>query len=183
MTAMDRIRALVEPLVDERGLRIYDLERHGPVLRLTVQGADTLGVDDLGGLTRAVSRALDEADPIDGRYTLEVSSPGLERPLRAPEHFAGAVGETVTIKRRRDAADEARRLRGVLVAADGDGIDVRLDTVDGVAVPDDEISTHRIGFDEVDTARTVFEWSPTPKPGGGGGQRGSDQLGTRRQGR
>ncbi|HSL59219.1 MAG TPA: ribosome maturation factor RimP [Acidimicrobiales bacterium] len=183
MTAMDRIRALVEPLVAERGLRIYDLERQGPVLRLTVQGGDTLGVDDLGGLTRAVSRRLDEADPIDGRYTLEVSSPGLERTLRSPEHFAGAVGEIVTVKRRRGAADEARRLRGVLIAADDDGIELRLDSVDGVAVPADELASRRVGYDEVDTARTVFEWGPAPKPGGASGQRGSDQLGTRRQGR
>ena len=55
-------------------------------------------MDAITPLTRAISRALDEADPIDGRFTLEVSSPGLERTLRTPEHFRGAVGRWSTVK-------------------------------------------------------------------------------------
>lgn len=183
MSGLDRIRDLVAPLVAARGLRVYDLERHGPVLRLTVQGDDAVGVDDLGGLTRDVSRALDEADPIAGRYTLEVSSPGLERPLRVPEHFAGARGETVTVKRRRAGPDEPRRLRGVLVDADDEGFELRVESADGVDVADDEVVERRVGYDEVDSARTVFEWGPAPKPGSAGRRGGSEQVGTRRQGR
>lgn len=182
MSGIDRIRDLVAPLVAARGLRIYDVERHGPVLRLTVDGDDTVGVDDLGALTRDVSRALDEADPIAGRYTLEVSSPGLERPLRTPEHYVGARGETITVKRRRAEAGEPRRLRGVLVAADDTGFDLRVEQVDGVDVGADEIDERRVRYDEVESARTVFEWGPAPKPGKGASG-GSEQVGTRRQGR
>ena len=75
-------------------------------------------------LTRQLSRQLDDDDPVAGHYTLEISTPGLERRLRTPEHFARSVGDTVQVKTRPEVEGE-RRLTGVLAAADADGIVVR----------------------------------------------------------
>jgi ribosome maturation factor RimP len=167
MTVTDRVRDVVVPLLDERGLDLYDVEHAGPVLRVVVDRAGGLDLDALADATRAVSRALDEADPISGRYTLEVTSPGLERPLRTPRHFARAVGETVKIKVTAAAAGESgeRRLSGVLAAADDDGITVRSDAPDGTQRADAPVDRH-VSYGDIERARTVFEWGPAEKPGG-----------------
>jgi ribosome maturation factor RimP len=94
-------------------------------------------------------------DPVHGRYLLEVSSPGLERPLRTPDHFAGAIGEIVTCKTRDDDG-HVSRLRGVLAEAGTDAITITTDSGDLT-----------VALDAVDAARTVFEWGPAPKPGKG----------------
>ena len=106
-------------------------------------------------VTRAVSQALDDADPLPGQYTLEVSSPGLERPLRRPDQFARAVGEEISVKTR-PSYDGARRLRGRLVAATAEQVEL---LVDGRSVA--------LAYDDVERARTIFDWGPTPKPGKG----------------
>lgn len=152
MSVADRVRELVLPILADRQLELYDVEHAGGVLRVVVGQADTLDLDALSEVTRAVSRALDEADPIPGRYTLEVTSPGLERTLRTPDHFAGAIGERVKIKT--DPGVEGdRRVEGVLEAADGAGIAVR--TGEGEAA-----EVRRLSYDDVVRARTVFEWGP-----------------------
>ena len=162
MSAVDRVRDVVLPLLSERDLDLYDVEMSGPVLRVVVDAGGPLDLDVLSEVTRAVSRALDEADPISGHYTLEVTSPGLERPLRTPRHFARAVGESVKVKARPsgDESAEDRRLAGVLAAADDDGIVVR--TTDREGAPVDR----RLAYDDIERARTIFEWGPSAKPGG-----------------
>ena len=157
MTVADRVRELVLPLLTERDIDLYDLEVAGSVLRVVVDRPEGLDLDVLADATRAMSHALDDADPIAGTYTLEVTSPGLERRLRTPRHFARAVGETVRVKLVADAGDE-RRITGVLVAADDDGITVRTG---------DEAAPHerRLSYPDIDRARTVFEWGPGEKPG------------------
>jgi ribosome maturation factor RimP len=117
---------------------------------------------DLAAITavsRAVSRMLDEADPISGHYSLEVSSPGLERPLRTPAHFAGAVGELVSVKTTA-GFDGPRRLRGELLrAATADDDDAAIDVrVEGTG------ELHTVPYADIERARTVFEWGPEPKP-------------------
>jgi ribosome maturation factor RimP len=92
---------------------------------------------------------LDELDPVPGKYTLEVSSPGLERTLRTPDHYRRAIGEKVRIKLRAEL-EGTRRIEGVLTDAGDDGV-----TVDD----------RRVSYADIDRARTVFEWGPTPKPG------------------
>lgn len=157
MDTATRVRELVEPLVAEAGAALYDLEFSGGVLRITVDRDGGIDIDAIGRITRAVSRQLDEQDPIAGHYTLEVSSPGLERPLRTPEHFAGAVGATVSIKTR-PGVEGPRRVTGVLVAAD--------DRSATVALADDEPGATRVlALDDIDKARTTFAWGPSPKPG------------------
>ena len=170
MSTVDSVRTIAEPLVAARGFQLYDLEQHGPVLRVTVAaalGGQNPGVDELGVLSKELSRALDEADPISGRYTLEVSSPGLERKLRTPEHFRGAVGETVSVKVR-ESGQPARRVRGVVVSADDESVTIRPDAPpadrgsDDTQGDDEATSPLRLDFAVVDSARTVFEWGMTP---------------------
>ena len=154
-TTVDRVRDLIAPLVADADLDLYDLDLAGGVLSVLVDAPGGADIDAISRLARAISRALDEQDPIQGSYALEVGSPGLERPLRTAEHFAGAIGEIVTCKTRDDDG-HAARLRGVLVAADADSITVTTDAGD-----------HTVALDAVDAARTVFEWGPAPKPGKG----------------
>jgi ribosome maturation factor RimP len=172
MTVADRVRDLVLPLLAERELDLYDIEVAGPVLKVVIdrEGGIDLGV--VADVTRAVSRALDEADPIAGAYTLEVTSPGLERRLRTPQHFVRAVGEAVKVKLLA-GADDDRRVAGLLTAADDDGITVRTGQGDdGVPVE------RRLAYADIDRARTVFEWGPGDKPGKSRGSSRTRQAST-----
>ncbi len=91
------------PVLEARGLDLVDVEVHGTQLTVFADREGGVGLDELADATRDVSAALDEIDPMPGRYTLSVSSPGLERRLRTPAHFARAVGERITVRvRRRD---------------------------------------------------------------------------------
>ena len=161
MTDHTAIVDAVTPLLHARGLDLYDVEVNGsggaPVLRLLVTatgGSGTaLDLDAIASATEAISPVLDAPDlarQLPGRYALEVSSPGLERPLRRPEHFRSALGELVSVKR-----EGAPRERGTVVAVDDDGIS--LERADGV--------TERVAFDEIAQARTVFEWGATAERG------------------
>jgi ribosome maturation factor RimP len=152
MSTSDRLRALIVPLVDDAGLELYDLDQSGPTLQVLVSRPGGVDVDALSRLSRAISRTLDEHDPIPGKYLLEVSSPGLERPLRRPEHYQGAVDTEVTIKTVAGTEGD-RRVRGVLVAADDESATVRL--------ADDH--ERRIEYRDIERARTVFEWEATSK--------------------
>ncbi len=145
------LASALSPLLEARGLDLVDVEVHGAQLTVFVDREGGVGLDELGEATRDVSAALDELDPMPGRYTLSVSSPGLERRLRTPAHFARAVGETVTV--RVDAGTSGvRRVTGRLAAADDTGC-----TLAGPEVPGGEL---RIGYDQIERARTVFEWGP-----------------------
>ncbi len=158
MTVTDRVRALVEPLLTQLDLELFDVEQAGGVLRVTVDRPGGVDLIQVAEATRAVSRALDDNDPLPGRYTLEVTSPGLERKLRTPAHFRGAVGSDVTIKLV-PGVSETRRLAGVLVGADDET----------VVIADGDGDEQRIPYDQIERARTVFEWGPQPKPGRRGG--------------
>jgi ribosome maturation factor RimP len=156
MSTADRIRGVVEPLVTGLDLNLYDLEVGGGIVRVTVDRPGGASLDEVAAATRAVSRALDEHDPIDGRYTLEVSTPGLERNLRTPAHYQGALGAMVSVKTRYEV-DGERRFRGTIIAADDDGFAIRAD--------EPHAAERRFGYGDIDKARTVFEWGPGPKPG------------------
>lgn len=158
MDTAERMHQLVAPLLVEAEVDLYDLEFAGGVLRITVDRPGGVDIGTIGSLTRSVSRLIDETDPIPGQFTLEVSSPGLERPLRTPAHFARSVGEVVAIKTRAGVPGD-RRATGTLVAADDHGIEL----APAGAEPGE---TRRLAFDDLERARTVFEWGPAPKPGG-----------------
>lgn len=158
METAERIRLLVAPLVADTDAELYDIEYAGGILRITVDQEGGVGMGTIGSLTRAISRMLDETDPIPGQFTLEVSSPGLERPLRTAEHYARAVGETISVKTR-PGLEGDRRFKATVVAVEGDVVTV---------TPEGATTTRELRVDDVERARTVFEWGPAPKPGGKG---------------
>ena len=174
-TEIDRVHALVAPIAADLQLDVYDIERRGATMRITLdtppgsEGGITL--DSLSLATRLISRELDHEDPIAGHYTLEVTSPGLERQLRTPAHYRREVGKTISI-RLRDTQAETRRIQGVLTTADDRTATLLLD--DG--------TDRTVAFTDVDKARTVFEWGPQPKPGkqpAGKSKSGAKQSGTK----
>jgi ribosome maturation factor RimP len=158
MTVTDRVRDLVDPLLSDLGMEIYDIEQVAGTLRITVDRPGGIDLESLALATRVVSRQLDHEDPIPGRYTVEVSSPGLERVLRLPEHYRRAVGTDVAV-RTHPHEGVPRRLTGLLSVVDDDGIVVTV-TEPGEA----ELGEHRIRYDDIDRCRTVFRWGAAPKP-------------------
>ena len=160
---LQRVRELVEPIASDLDLDLYDLEQRGATLRITIDtppGSEGgVDMDKLALATRLISREMDHHDPMPGRYTLEVTSPGVERTLRTPAHFQRELGKTINV-RLSDTNAEQRRFEGVLVAADETTATVRLDDAD--------LTEHVIAYTDIDRARTVFVWGPQPKPGGKG---------------
>jgi ribosome maturation factor RimP len=160
--AVQRVRDLVVPIVTDLHLDLYDLEYKGGVLRVTIDtppgSPGGVDLEAISLATRLISRDLDHHDPLPGHYTLEVTSPGLERSLRLPAHFQREIGKVVAI-RLRDTANEDRRVHGVLVAADDRGATVRLED----PAADGTFPERTVAYDQIDRARTVFQWGPTPK--------------------
>jgi ribosome maturation factor RimP len=169
--AAETLYGELSPVVGALGLDLVDVELSAGAVRVTVDRAGGVDLDALADANRAVSAVLDRIDPLPGRYALEVSSPGVERRLRTAEHFARAVGETVTVRLVPGSGD-VRRLQGRLVSADGGGI-----VVDGPEVPG---VSARIPYDQVERARTVFEWGskPAPSPSRSKGGRGKERVRT-----
>jgi len=152
----ERLWSEVEAYVAAEHLELDDLEvlGEGPgrVIRVTLDG-DGLGVDRIADLSRGLSRMFDDLDPFEGSYTLEVSSPGLERKLRRPRQFAKAVGSEVKVKTFAPVGGERVHV-GVLSGADEAGITLTVAERD-----------RQIPYDAVASARTVFVWKKTAKPG------------------
>lgn len=163
---IERMRALVTPIVSDLQLDLYDVEQRGGTIRVTLDtppGSDAgVDLDQLALATRLISRELDHQDPIPGKYTLEVTSPGVERTLRTPAHYQREVGKLINV-RLANVGGEDRRFDGVLVSAD--------DTTATFRVGDDA-AERVVELAEVDRARTVFEWGPQPKKGGKGAPKG-----------
>src|ERR1700733_13198677 len=160
----EELLVALQPVVEAVGLELVDVERRSGVLAVTVDRDGGVDLDALTAANRAVSRALDDLDPIPGRYSLEVSSPGLERRLRTPAHFSKAVGEVVSVKTRPQVPGDRRR-RGRLVAADDDGFELAIENAEVVAAEGDgsdradggEDGRIRLSYADVDRVRTVFD--------------------------
>lgn len=158
MASSDGLRSLVEPALAAAGLETWDVEAGRGVLRILV---DAPGGVDLDALTRAsgiVSGLLDDHPEVapEGSYELEVSSPGVERTLRTPDHFRRYVGSEVSVKTSVPVAG-ARRHRGRLTGVSGEGIDMQPAEPPGAG----PIS---IAFADIDRARTVLVWGPASAP-------------------
>ena len=149
MSQEERLRGLIEPLLAAQGLELVDLEVKPKLVRVTVDREGGVDLDTISDVTQLISSLLDAQDPLPSSYALEVSSPGLERPLRTPAHFRRFAGSKVSVKTRPDVEGE-RRVEGILADVDDDGFTV---------------NDRRLSYSDVEKARTVFEWGPPPKPG------------------
>ena len=151
-TVPGRVRDLVEAPLTTEGFEIVDVEHTrssggGGRLRISVDRAGGIDLDSVSEATKRISALLDEHDVVPGTYALEVSSPGIERPLRTPEHFTRFVGTTVAV-RTNPGVEGARRVEGPLEAADGEGV---------------VVAGRRLSYGDIERARTVFVW---PAPAG-----------------
>ena len=153
MDPASRVRELIEPALVSAGFELVDVEASARLLRITVDQPGGIDLEAVSTASHVISELIDSHDPIPGdHYTLEVSSPGLERKLRTPEHFRRFVNSTVAV-RTAAGVDGDRRLQGRLAAADDEGIVVETDR-----------GARHVAYEQIDRAHTVFEWGPAPKP-------------------
>jgi len=147
--------ALLRAHVEAAGCELYDVVWAPGLLRVLIDRKGGIDLNTLTTLSPVLSSALDHAepDPLPGRYTLEVSSPGLERQLKTPAHYRRFVGTPINVKlaAAAAAADGDRRFQATLDDADDEGFSA---------------GGRRLSYDDVELAMTVFEWGPAPKPGG-----------------
>jgi len=167
----DDVHGVLLPLLDAVGLELVDLELRPGLVRVTVDRHGGVDLDCLAEANRIISRALDDIDPMPGRYTLEVSSPGVERRLRTPDQYARAVGEVVSVRTLSEAG-EVRRLQGRLVAADAWRLSIEPTDAPGTAV--------EVPLTSIERARTVFEWgsAAAPSPSRAKGKKGPGRGGS-----
>ena len=124
----DTVRELIEPTVNELGYRIWDVlyskigaDYH---LEITIDKDGGIDIDDCEKVHRAIDPIIDEADPIEDFYYLEVSSPGIERELRTDEHITLSVGQRVEAKLF-SAKDGKKSVKGILTSFDGERVTLK----------------------------------------------------------
>ncbi|MBW3621062.1 MAG: ribosome maturation factor RimP [Actinobacteria bacterium] len=149
-----RVAALVGPVAEAQAVELVDVEVKGQgnrrLVRLVADADGGLDVDRIASLSRAVGDVLDTEDVIPGGYTLEVTSPGADRPMRSARDFRRNVGREIRVVRTEEAAsvpDVKGEVRGTLVAADDEA--VRLE-VDG--------ETESVALAEIDHGKVVLPW-------------------------
>jgi ribosome maturation factor RimP len=155
MGTVEAVERAIAPVLSSLEIELVDVEAHRGLVKVTIDRAPALDLESLTKATAAVSQALDVADAVPGgRYELEVTSPGLERRLRRPDHFRRFVGSEIAVVLKPGSgsveAGAARRFEGRLAAADSAGI-----VVEGRDEPE---GGRRIPYGDIDRAHTVFDW-------------------------
>lgn len=121
--------ALLAPTIAGQDVELWEIEYHprarGALLRIYIDRPDGVTVDDCERVSYAVSAVLDAEDPIPGQYTLEVSSPGLDRVLRTREHFARYVGQAVRVETTA-AIDGRKRFSGRLTSVGDSALELEV---------------------------------------------------------
>lgn len=159
---MTAVEAAVLPILRAHGVELVELafktEQGNWILRVTVETAGSveagggLTLDLLSEISRDLSSALDVSELIAHRYNLEVSSPGLERPLRTPSEYRRFAGKLAKVYLARPAPDGQRVIRGILASADDERLTVEVDGR-SVVVP----------FADISRGHLVFEMGGRPK--------------------
>ena len=156
---LNRVFALVEPVCNGAGYELVDLrfvlEQGGWTLRVCIdllQADEEHRVDsgDCERASREISAVLDVEDPIPQAYNLEVSSPGIDRPLRTPAHFAKYVGSEIKVAMAvplMQDGNERRNFRGIIEGVDSGLVRLKVDN-----------KTYSLVIDDIDTARIIPDW-------------------------
>jgi ribosome maturation factor RimP len=131
MATIDRLESLLVPVVEDLGYEYVGIEYSSNpknrVLRLYIDQPETgILVEDCATVSREVSALLDVEEPISGQYTLEVSSPGVERPLFTGEHFERFVGEMAVVQMQ-IPVDGRRKFKGQIIGVDADEVCLEVD--------------------------------------------------------
>lgn len=128
----DIVTGLAEPIVRDAGCVLWDVEYVREAgswfLRVYIDREGGVSIDDCEAVSRPLSDRLDEVDPIEGSYTLEVSSAGLDRVLKKPEHFQAFLGSEVEVRLYR-ARDGRKEFTGVLTRYDGGDVTIEADSI------------------------------------------------------
>lgn len=145
---MSDIWSIVEPVVEGMGYEVVDIEyRPHPsdgLLRVYIDGPDGIVLDDCTAVSHQLSSVLDVEDPIPGQFNLEVSSPGLDRPLRKKVDFERFVGSNVKIKLTVPTLEGQRNFTGKLKGIENEDVILEMDG-----------ETHYLPLDTIDKARIV----------------------------
>jgi ribosome maturation factor RimP len=151
------VEALVRPVVESAGLElweaVYRKEGGRMILRVAVDRDGGVDIDTIAEASERISRRLDLEDFGPRGYALEVSSPGLERPLRTPRHFERSVGQRVKVKTM-EPVEGSKVHEGALVSADAEAIVIASDG-----------GELRVPYADIASARTVFEWGSAKRSG------------------
>jgi ribosome maturation factor RimP len=155
----DSLLDLVRNLVEGAGFELVEFRRSGeaarPVLSIRADRPDStpghgISTEECARLSRAIEAALETAEAVGPRYTLEVSSPGIERPVRFPEHWRRYIGRRVTLH---VARMKGRPVAEIVAVSTDDAVTVRLETGEEVT----------LRLDDIRSATLVYDW-PAPQP-------------------
>lgn len=160
----DELEQLIERRVEALGFELVELERAGsrarPILRVYLDRPDSrpgepgVSLDECASVSRALEPDLDALSGLSERYVLEVSSPGVERPLVRPRDYERFAGERVALRGRAALAGRAKRLEGTLLGLRGDRVAIQLADDDEVEIP----------LEQIDRGNLVFQWGRKGRP-------------------
>lgn len=155
-----RVEELAGQVAQREGCELYDIEFSGTgryrVLRVYIDKSEGVGIEDCSGVSQGLNLLLDVEDLIPGgEYSLEVSSPGLERPLRRPSHFSAVVGDCIWVKTQKvletygmedGGLKKGKQVEGVLLSTSDREICMEVDTMK-LSIPFEEIRQSKLVFD------------------------------------
>ena len=150
---VDRVSEALTPVINDLGYDVWDIEyvKEGAeyFLRFTIDSPDGITIDDCEKVHRTIDPLLDELDPIEGAYNLQVSSPGLERDVKYDRHYAALIGEKLELRlfAPLEAYPSTKRFTGILESFS-----------DGIITLKDGDSVYTIPKDAVSKAKTIFDF-------------------------
>jgi ribosome maturation factor RimP len=159
---LGKIEEVIRPLIEKSGFKLYDVEFQGRTLRISIEKPGGVSLEDCVETSRMLNPLLDVEDFVPGSYDLEVSSPGLDRSLRKPEHFTAVLNEHIHVSTNEPMSnwnhggffERRKRIKGQLVAFDGVTLKLTSEGHD-VTIP----------LNAITKAYVDFELKTTPKKG------------------
>jgi ribosome maturation factor RimP len=147
MNWQEKWQTIIEPLLAGSPFEFIGVEQggsgHHTLIRVYIDKLGGINIDDIAKLTRQINVVLDVESPVSGSYTLEVSSPGLDRPLFLPKHFQQQIGQKVSVKTR-VAINNRHNFKGILQKAEQNEITLQVDE-----------QTLTIAYSSIEKARVI----------------------------